>query len=483
MLHHKSNKILSEISYFFQEKNSDNEKVSFHLLSFLKSMPSSIIRKLMPVKVAHNARYSNYDIFSISLLMSGIGIENVKGYLGSFLQTIFKAEKDTFYRFEKSEAIHWQKIQYAIGREIKKKDDAVQSQAAIDGVKEYTCLILDDTDTHKSGKTIEFISKIYSHVSRRNILGQKTLTLGYWNKKSLTPLEFSKHGETNDDGKALGMTDRQIKKRFSKDRDENSPGYKRVLQYGQDKISAGIEMIERAVKKGFNAQYLLFDSWFFCKDILKKAVELNMNILGMAKMGNAKYTHWGNREYDAKELLKLAKKKKEIKYCKRYKSHYAEFMVEYKGIKVKLFFSRFTRKGSWNLLVTNDLALNYIEAVKIYSIRWSIEVMFKELKQNLGLEKCQSTDFDAHIAHTTLCFIQYAMLSHLKRTYEYESIGQLFKELNKENKMLTIADQIWNLIMEILNALVELIEFDLHDLLTKIFKQDKTSSFIMKLAS
>lgn len=484
MLYSKSNKILSEISYFFKEKNTDQEKVSYHLLSFMKSMPSSIIRKHLPIKTAHNAKYSNYDLFNISILMAGVGIENVKGYLGSFLQSIFKAEKDTFYRFEKCENINWLKIQYAVAREIKKRTDEIQPEPIDDKrTEEYTCLILDDSDTLKTGRKIERISKVFSHTTRRNVLGQKTLTLAYWNKKSLTPLEFSKHGETNKDGSPLGVTNKQIKNQFSKIRNEDSPGNKRVLQYDQDKITAGLEMLERAKKEGFNAQYLLFDSWFFCKDILDKAVELDIKIVGMAKMGNAKYKHWGDQEYNAKELLKIAQKKKEIRYCKRYKSYYAEFTVEYKGTIVKLFLSKYSRKGSWNLLITNDLKLNYIQAVKIYSIRWSIEVMFKELKQNLGFEKCQSTDFDAHIAHTTLCFIQYAILAYLKRVYEYETIGQLFKELQNDNKMLTIADQIWNLIMEILKELSELIEFDLHDLLTKIFKQDKMSGFIMKLAS
>jgi hypothetical protein len=416
--------------------------------------------------------------------MPGSEIENVNGYIGSYLQSIFKAAKDTFYRFENCEYINWRDIQYKIAQQIKNRKDSVawKLQAKEDESDEITCLVMDDSDTLKTGKSIEFISKIFSHVTGRCVLGQKTLTLAYWNKNSLIPLEFSKHGETNKNGDPLGMTVKQIKNRFSKKREQKSPGYKRAQQYKQDKISTGMEMLERAKKKGFSAQYVLFDSWFFCERILKKCVELGMKIVCMAKMGNAKYT-WMGKEYTAQELLKIARSKKKITRCRTLKSHYAEFTVDYKGETIKLFLSKYTRKGSWNLLVTNDLHLNYLAAVKIYSKRWSIEVMFKELKQYLGFEKCQSTDFDAHIAHTTLCFIQYAILSHLKKIREYETIGLLFKDLKNENKILSIADKIWNLIMEILNVLSELLEFDLQELLTKIFKQDKMTSFLMKLAA
>ncbi len=53
---------------------------------------------------------------------------------------------------------------------------------------------------------------------------------------------------------------------------------------------------------------------------------------------------------------------------------------------------------SWKMLVTTDTKLGFTDAMKNYQIRWSIEVFLKECKQNLNITKCQSTDFDAHIA-------------------------------------------------------------------------------------
>ena len=83
--------------------------------------------------------------------------------------------------------------------------------------------------------------------------------------------------------------------------------------------------------------------------------------------------------------------------------------------------------------MTTNTELPFEQAYKIYSTRWSIEVFFKECKQNLGLGKCQSQDFDAQIAATTLCMLQYNMLSIAKRFSDYETLGELFRATQKDS--------------------------------------------------
>ncbi|PLB86087.1 hypothetical protein C0T31_07220 [Dysgonamonadaceae bacterium] len=87
--------------------------------------------------------------------------------------------------------------------------------------------------------------------------------------------------------------------------------------------------------------------------------------------------------------------------------YHAEVIVDFKGIPVKLFFLKASKKGKWNSILTTNTHLTFEEAYKIYSIRRSVEVFFKESKQYLGLGKCQSQDFGAQIAATTLCMLQY----------------------------------------------------------------------------
>jgi IS4 transposase len=59
-------------------------------------------------------------------------------------------------------------------------------------------------------------------------------------------------------------------------------------------------------------------------------------------------------------------------------------------------------QSQWKLLVTTDRKLSFIKAMRYYQIRWSIEVFFKDCKQNLGLNNCQSSDFDFNFVRTSL---------------------------------------------------------------------------------
>jgi hypothetical protein len=85
--------------------------------------------------------------------------------------------------------------------------------------------------------------------------------------------------------------------------------------------------------------------------------------------------------------------------------------------------------------------------MKYYQMRWSIKVFFKDCKQNLN--KCQSTDFDVHIAWITLSFIRYMMLSLRKRFDDYEKMGEVFRAFKNELLKITLVDKLWQ-IMELL---------------------------------
>lgn len=73
------------------------------------------------------------------------------------------------------------------------------------------CLIFDDTDLSKTGKTIEGISKIYNHVSKTCHLGFKLLVAGYWNGSLFIPVDFSLHRESKTAKLKYGLTAKQRK--------------------------------------------------------------------------------------------------------------------------------------------------------------------------------------------------------------------------------------------------------------------------------
>lgn len=341
--------------------------------------------------------------------------------------------------------------------------------------KSPRCLIVDDSDLPKTGRRTELIGKVFSHVTHQSILAFKGLFMGYHDGKSFFALDFSLHGERGKNKKRpYGLSNKQLKERFFKFRYKNSVSYQRKEEYFTTKIQSMIKMIRTAIANGLRFDYVLVDSWFTCFELVKfiKTRRIGVHLLGMAKMGKTRYLFNG-KKLTAKEIVDYQRKAKKIKRSKQLASYYSEVLVNFNEIPVKLFFSKTSRKGKWHLLLTTDLKLNFEQAYKIYSIRWSIEVFFKEAKQYLGLGKSQSQDFDAQIATTTICMLQYNLLAVAKRFTDYESLGELFRNTKAETIQLTVAERIWQIIIDVLAALTELFEIDTEMLMEKLLSDNE----------
>jgi hypothetical protein len=63
-------------------------------------------------------------------------------------------------------------------------------------------------------------------------------------------------------------------------------------------------------------------------------------------------------------------------------------------------------------LVTNDLRLTPRKVVEYYELRWQIEVFFRELKGQLGLQDYQGTHFPSYERYVTLVLLGYMALEY-----------------------------------------------------------------------
>ena len=375
--------------------------------------------------------------------------------------------KDVFYRLFNDSSILWRNISYKLSMQMISK---ARNKSSENAVKHTRCLIIDDTDLPKTGRKMELIGKVFSHLTHQSILAFKGLFMGYHDGKSFFALDFSLHGEKGkNEKKPFGMTKKQLKARFSKKRDKNAEGFKREQEYFTTKIQSMICMIKTAIDKGLRFDYLLVDSWFTCFELVNfiKKRHIGCHLLGMAKMGKTRYLLNG-KMLTSKEIIDLQRRNKKVKHSKQLRCYYSEIVVDFQGVPVKLFFSKTSRKGRWYMLLSTDIDLIFEQAYKIYSTRWTIEVFFKESKQYLGLGKCESQDFDAQIASTSITMIQYNLLSLTRRFTDYESMGELFRNTKAETIQLTVAEHIWQLIIEILVSLTELLEIDVEMLMEKI---------------
>ena len=156
--------------------------------------------------------------------------------------------------------------------------------------------------------------------------------------------------------------------------------------------------------------------------------------------------------------------------------------------KVRLFFVRRSKRGAWNGLMTTDVQLEFLEAYRIYSQRWSLEVVFKEAKGLLGLGKCQANDFASQIAATSLTALQYNILSLVKRFATYETVGKLFEEITKDSLELSVTERIWEAMQELVIAIAELFGLTDEDIYQVIINREEEMKHIcdlykLKLAS
>jgi IS4 transposase len=147
--------------------------------------------------------------------------------------------------------------------------------------------------------------------------------------------------------------------------------------------------------------------------------------------------------------------------------------VKLKGLKIKLFFCKTAKRSKWHGLLTTNTELTFEKAFEIYATRWTIEVFFKECKQLLRLGKCESRHFEAQIAATSLCMLQYNILSVVKRFDGYESLGALFRQANAETLELTIKERILMIIKEILTEYSENMDWGIDFFLEHIFAENE----------
>ncbi len=98
---------------------------------------------------------------------------------------------------------------------------------------------------------------------------------------------------------------------------------------------------------------------------------------------------------------------------------------------------------------------------------------FREGKQYLQMGKCESQDFDAQIAATTLCMLQYNLLAVARRFSAYQTNGELFRDIEKDTLQLTVSEHIWQIIIELLVEMADILSIDPEELVLEIVPENQ----------
>jgi hypothetical protein len=408
----------------------------------------------------------------LSLCLFRITGETIYSIYKKHYYDLIETGKNCYYRMMLRQGMNWRKLQLGM---------AVRYQALLR--KENThvpnapkCYILDDTTLEKSGVAMEHISRVFDHVQNTCVLGYKLLLCAFFDGKSTTPIDFSIHCEAGKT-KTFGLTSKQLKRRFSKERDGKSPNAQRAQEALKSKLTVAVEMLRRAWGyTALRAQYVLCDSWFTCEELIQSVREIGngtLHFVGLAKNGNTKYLV-GNKLHNAKELITL--KERQFSHdCRKYKCRYIALNGKLGEQAVRIFLIRYGRKSEWNVLLTSDLSMPFTKAFETYQIRWNIEVLFRENKQYLNLGGYHGRDFDGQIADCTLCFLTYMVIALEKRFADYETLGQLFEDMEEEVMCLTLWKRILACLQKLMNILCDRLGLSFTDFTESIIS-DKDAS-------
>lgn len=387
-----------------------------------------------------NAIYKTADKLLTLMLFPIFGVKNPANYAQSTLADIAHGKKDLFYRMLNSKTINWRNVNYKMFGKLYNK---IKAEGEQDGP---TCLIVDVTELKKRGYKIEFIGKVFSHVSNIHTLGFKLLSLCYDDGKQLLNFDCSLHGEMGKNGKQ-GLTDKQLRSRKQEEHSEENADYERIQEYFGSKTKALFGMLRRFSQRGHKADYLLADSWFTSIELIRLVRKLKGigHYLGLTKLNDTKYTVSG-KQVTAKQL---SRKKSKRRICYQLGITFIEVSALFQDVPVKLFISGREVAENWRVMLTTDLSLSFEQAYRIYARRWNIEVFFKECKQHLNFGKCQSQKFNAQMAATTISLMQYNILATVKRFESYETFGELFRAARIGVAEATVTQRMWHIIKEL----------------------------------
>jgi hypothetical protein len=316
--------------------------------------------------------------------------------------------KDAVYRFLNHTKFAWRQFLLSLSAATVQKVELLTSDNRV------TAFIFDDSmfDRNRS-KAVELLARFRDHATGAYYKGFRMLTMGWSDSHSFIPMDFALLSSTK--SQINGATDGI---------DKRTLGYKRREEALLPAPQVIASMIDRAIATGVSASYALMDSWFTHAPLIQEIVNRGLHVIGMIKNDNKRYLVNGSR-LTLKELYVAAPrvegKKSDILRCIR-----TELVP---GIPVLVVFVRHrSKKKEWLAILSTDLTLTVEGVIRIYSMRWDIEVFFKCAKSLLRLQKeFQGLSYDLLVSHTTIVFSRYILLAWQHRqSTDQRTLGGLF---------------------------------------------------------
>ena len=218
---------------------------------------------------------------------------------------------------------------------------------------------------------------------------------------------------------------RKVIKEEKSNLDPRSNGAKRRAEAIKTKFEVGYRMLEDAIKIGIRATAVVFDTWYAKPFFIIKCSNLLPVVCRLAISSKLQFWFQGSKICVKEIYRKLTQKAT--------KNIPTSTIVEVEDsdgnkIKAKLVFIRHKATGDLIVLLSTNTKFSVETIIRLYSMRWCIETLFRECKQFLDLETgYQGTDYDGYTAYVAIVMLRYMFLSYeARKSIDDRTIGSLF---------------------------------------------------------
>ena len=296
---------------------------------------------------------------------------------------------------------------------------------------EVVYLILDDNRIAKRGRKMDWLSKIWDHKQQRFVRGHIALCAAIafrgvvlpWRIELWKPKAHGGGGGGGGGGQYRKLTD----------------------------MAAGM-IRDLAAPSGVNVR-VLFDAFYLCPTVANACVAKGFTFFSVAQRGRNFTTANGKKRKIARLMPGLIRYQGKTVRMNRARGRHATLRIA--GVdghlsrigKVRMVISKRPR-GPWKkciAIVTNETGLRPRQIVAIYEQRWPIEVLFKELHQDLGLGDYQMLHRDGILRHLHLCCLAHLLLTHRA----INALGAKAAKANRQVELPSMNQRLANLRAEV----------------------------------
>ena len=356
----------------------------------------------------------------------------------SELCQILAGKVSVLYDFLGREDINWRGLSSELARRVHQSNHL--------GSRSQRAFVVDDTSKARAGRKVQGTSCYFDHTQSRTLKGHQVLQLGLAAEAGFLPVEAQ-----------LVMGDKAAvekpkDKPFRDQRSSSARDMRRAGQQTKHQLFRG--MLQRALQAGFSAAYVLADAWFGCKENILCCLDNNLIGIFQMKRGNLAYRYQGH-SYTASQLYAKVQRRMRPRNRKaRYKTASITVSLNLQvqeaqpahWVDVRLVFSAPVRScptDTWVVFLCTDVALSDAKILEVYALRWSIEVYYKEIKQNLGFLKEQSGRYEVAYASVHLAAVRYLLLFETMLRGGQLTYGEIRDRQTGQLQVLTYAALLW----------------------------------------